>query len=740
MGEPETAAQVLTLTTAIAAGGFLMVIARRFKVPAIVLLLLGGFGLGPQGWGLVQPDSLGDLLQAIVGLAVALILFEGGLTLNLQGYRAVGITIRRLLTIGALITWLVTSGLIWAFYRFPPSLCLLAGSLVIVTGPTVIQPILKRIRLKWNLHNILHWEGVLIDPIGVFIAVMAFEWAVAGGGEQAIGNLALRLVTGLFIGLAGGELIYRLLRWIPDEMINVFSIAGAVGIFGIAEAVIAESGLLSVTVAGLLVGAHQPPSLRAIKDFKAVITDLLIGLLFILLVARLDIGRFFDFGLHGLLFLGVFLLVVRPLVILASTAGQGFKMGELIFLSWVAPRGVVAASMASLFTLALEPTNPNAHFLETFTYSVIVATVVLQGFSAAPLAHLLRLQQVHPDGWLIVGAHLFGRKVAAFIRDEAGVPVALTDSNRAAIDEALKEGLPAFQADAREVEAIERRPEMRNVGNLLAITDNEDLNELLCARWRDALGKEYVHRWSSGKSGLMRARSATSRSVWTWMPRPGIVSGELTLGDASLLTFDSGAASAKGSIVPVALVADGKVMMDPDPKTKLRPGKGRTRLLCLQRESDPLLAALQPELLLRVQAGDRPGLFRTLIHHVAQAVPGIEEAPTLAAVIEREDQMPSNLGHGVAMPHARLRGLDHMVCAIAQLTHPLEWEGGEPVRIVFLLLSPEDEAGAHLAVLGEIARLMSDKATRDELMNASNLPRMIQLIQDRRRKPQIIKA
>jgi len=324
MGEPETAAQVLTLTTAIAAGGFLMVIARRFKVPAIVLLLLGGFGLGPQGWGLVQPDSLGDLLQAIVGLAVALILFEGGLTLNLQGYRAVGIPIRRLLTIGALITWLVTSGLIWAFYRFPPSLCLLAGSLVIVTGPTVIQPILKRIRLKWNLHNILHWEGVLIDPIGVFIAVMAFEWAVAGGGEQAIGNLALRLVTGLFIGLAGGELIYRLLRWIPDEMINVFSIAGAVGIFGIADAVIAECGLLSVRVAGLLGGAHQPPSLRAIKDFKAVITDLLIGLLFILLVARLDIGRFFDFGLHGLLFLGVFLLVVRPLVILASSAGQGF--------------------------------------------------------------------------------------------------------------------------------------------------------------------------------------------------------------------------------------------------------------------------------------------------------------------------------------------------------------------------------------------------------------------------------
>jgi NhaP-type Na+/H+ or K+/H+ antiporter len=210
---------------------------------------------------------------------------------------------------------------------------------------------------------------VLSDPIGS----SSRSWRSSGpwrGGDTPSAYLARRLVTGLFIGLAGGELIYRLLRWIPDEMINVFSIAGAVGIFGIAEAVIAESGLLSVTVAGLLVGAHQPPSLRAIKDFKAVITDLLIGLLFILLVARLDIGRFFDFGLHGLLFLGVFLLVVRPLVILASTAGQGFKRwrADIPGLGW-RRRGGWRPRWSSAFTLALVPTNPNAHFRETFTYS-----------------------------------------------------------------------------------------------------------------------------------------------------------------------------------------------------------------------------------------------------------------------------------------------------------------------------------------------------------------------------------
>ncbi|MFA5258413.1 MAG: sodium:proton antiporter, partial [Opitutales bacterium] len=535
MGEPEVAVQVLTLTAAIAGGGLLMVVARAFRFPSIVLLLYGGVMLGPEGWGVVQPASLGNTFQTIVGLAVALILFEGGLTLDLRGYRAMGSTIGKLLTLGVVMTWFVTAGLIWLFYRFPFPLCMLAGSLVIVTGPTVIQPILKRIRLKWSLHNILHWEGVLIDPIGVFIAVMTFEWAVGGTGSQAIANLGLRFLVGAGIGVAGGELVYRLLRWIPEEMLNVFTIASAMLIYGIAENTIAESGLLSATLAGLVIGAHQPHSLKAIRDFKSVLTDLLIGILFILLAARLEIAQFLDFGLHGAWLLAVFLLVVRPLVITACTWGGKLSFRDRVFLGWVAPRGVVAASMASLFTLALQSRMENARFLETFTYSVIVVTVVLQGFSAAPLARVLRLQEKHPEGWLIIGAHTFGRHVAAFLRDVAGVHVAIADVNRAAVADAQKEGFLAFQADAREVDAIERRPEMSGVGQILAITDNEDLNELLCARWADSMGRDYVFRWSSGKSGLLqRGRPGGGRSVWTWMPRPSVVSGEIVLGNAHM--------------------------------------------------------------------------------------------------------------------------------------------------------------------------------------------------------------
>ncbi|MBN1404815.1 MAG: cation:proton antiporter [Opitutales bacterium] len=734
MGEPEVEIQLLTLAAAIAGGGLLMVIARVSRIPAIVLLLCGGVLLGPEYWGFVQPGSLGEIFQSIVGLAVALILFEGGLTLDLKGYRAVGSTIGRLLTIGALITWFSTAALIWLFYRFPFPLCMLAGSLVIVTGPTVIQPILKRIRLKWSLHNILHWEGVMIDPIGVFLAVMTFEWAIGGTGQEAVANFGLRFLVGAGIGVLGGELVYRLLRWVPEEMLNVFTIACAVLIYALAEHTIAESGLLSSTLAGLVVGAHQPKSLKVIREFKGILTDLLIGMLFILLAARLEIAQFIEFGKHGAWLIAAFLLVVRPLVIAACTHKAGFSVRDRIFLSWVAPRGVVAASMASLFSIALESRMENARFLETFTYSVIVSTVVLQGFSAAPLARILRLQEKHPTGWLIIGAHPLGRAVADFLRKVAKLHVAIVDVNRTAIADAQKEGFAAFQADAREVDAIERRPEMSGVGQVIAFTDNEDLNELLCSRWAESMGKDNVYRWSSGKSGLLhRGKREGGRSVWTWMPKPGIVSSELLLGDAHMRLYNSVPAHTSGHLVPVAALIGSKLMLDPN--TSLKKLKGsEMQVLCLERVYDPLMNAIRPELLLRVDVLSRDELFRKLAKAVCDVEPGLDSKELFRAIGEREEQMPSNLGHGVAMPHARLPGLKSMVCAIANLVHPLAWEGGEPVRIVFLVLSPEDEPEAHLSLLGEIARLMSDKAVRDELVQVTNLPRMLQIIQDRNAK------
>ena len=178
-------AMMLTMTTAVAAGAMLVVIARRLSLPAIVLLLLGGVALGPTGMGLVEPARLGDGLRVIVSIAIGLILFEGGLTLDLQGYRSAPRMIKRLLTAGVLVTWLVTAAALWLVARLEPGYAVIAGSLVIVTGPTVIAPLLKRIRIRSKPHSILHWEGVLIDPVGVFVALMCFEWISEGGGQAA---------------------------------------------------------------------------------------------------------------------------------------------------------------------------------------------------------------------------------------------------------------------------------------------------------------------------------------------------------------------------------------------------------------------------------------------------------------------------------------------------------------------------------------------------------------------------
>ena len=197
---------VSTLALSVAMGALLMVLAKRFNVPGIVFLLLGGVILGPECLGFVQPDTLGSTLNVMVAVAVGLILFEGGLTLNLAGYRSAPKVIRNLLTVGVLVTWLGVALLIWLLFPVEGEFAFLAASLVVVTGPTVVQPILKRIRLKWNLHNILHWEGVLIDPIGVFLAVMTYEWVVTGG-EEAFLFLLIRITGGL--DLSGA-------RWLPS--------------------------------------------------------------------------------------------------------------------------------------------------------------------------------------------------------------------------------------------------------------------------------------------------------------------------------------------------------------------------------------------------------------------------------------------------------------------------------------------------------------------------------------------
>ncbi len=728
---------VSTLALSVAAGGILMVVAKRLRIPGIVLLLFGGLILGPEGFGLVQPETLGSVLNVLVAVAVGLILFEGGLTLDVEGYRSAPKVIRNLLTIGVVVTWFGTGFFVWLLFPVEPAFAAIAGSLVIVTGPTVIQPILKRVRLRWNLHNILHWEGVLNDPIGVFLAILTYEWVV-GAGEQALLYLLIRILGGLMIGYCGGILIAWVLkkRFVAEEMVNVFTVGSAMLIFGVAEAIIAEGGLLAVTIAGIVCGSRRPPALKGIVEFKSVITDLLIGFVFILLIARLQFEQFLEFGLKGFLLVAAVVFIVRPLTILASTRGAGIKFKEILFLSWVAPRGVVAASMASLFALSLAEQGrfEDPAFLESFVYSVIFVTVLFQGFTAAPFARILGLLEKRPKGWLIVGAHPVAREIARFLRDIREVPVALVDGNRVAVKEAVDEGLSAFYADARETSSIEERREMRGIGKLLAFTDNEDLNELLCKKWEPVFGKDHVYRWAARPS-KEQDPTRTGIVLWSWMPKPSMISSELVLGEAATLRRKGPRMKDPGNLAALLTAHSGEVLLDPGPDSELSDPEPEVKTLYLLREADYLLNALNGNWILRLHTEDPEEVYRRLTHRMAEDDPSLSGDLLLRRILDRERAGPTTLGHGVALPHAKVEGLTRTTCGIAIVPEGVRTDpsSSEPTRLFFLLASPPEMPEMHLAVLGEIARLCADAEVREQLMAVEKADEILPIIRRYRR-------
>lgn len=729
---------VSTLALSVAAGAILMVLAKKLNIPGIVLLLLGGVLLGPEGLGFVQPETLGSTLNVMVAVAVGLILFEGGLTLDVDGYRTAPKVIRNLLSVGVLVTWMCVTVLIWLLMSVEFEFALLAASLVIVTGPTVIQPILKRIRLKRNLHNILHWEGVLIDPIGVFLAVLAYEWVI-GGGEEAFIYFLIRLTGGLIIGFIGGEVIAFLLkrRLIPEEMLNVFIIGSAMLVFGATEALIAEGGLLSVTVAGLVCGSRKPPDLKGIVEFKAVITDLLIGFVFILLTARLHLQQFIDFGWNGLVLVAFVMFLVRPLTVFASTRGTGLHLNELAFLSWVAPRGVVAASMASLFSLTLieQQRFADPSFLESFVYSVIFATVLLQGPTAAPLARLLNLEEKAPDGWLIIGAHPVAREIAHFLERIRKVPVALVDGNRVAVQEAKAEGLKAFYGDARETARIEDRDEMQGIGKMLAFTDNEDLNELMCKKWELVFGRNHVYRWASALPAD-EDEHHTGVILWSWMPKPSMIGSELLLGEAAILELSGERRPNPGSLAALLTAHSGEVLLDPGPDSKLRQLKGaEARTLYLQREADYLLNALDSRWILVSDERDPATLYHSMAGRLSKSDPVLNTDDLYASIMDRERGRATTLGHGVALPHAKIRGLAEATCAVAIVPDGIQFEGDEEaIHLIFMLISPEDQPEMHLALLGEIARLCADREVRKQMFACQSAEDFLPIVRRYRRQ------
>ncbi len=706
---------LITFACASAAGVWLMILAQRLHVSAIVMLLLGGILLGPECIGLVHPDALGAGLNTIVSLAVALILFEGGLTLDIKGFRPVAREIAGVLTLGVLLTWMGGTLALRVIFGFEWAFCLLAASLVIVTGPTVVGPLLHRIRVRKNLHHILHWEGVLIDPIGVFIALLCFEYYISAGGSpgQVLADFALRFAVGVVFGLAFGNLLHLVLvrEWVGKGHLNIFVLVAAMVCFTVSDLVIGESGLLSVTIAGLVLGYRQAPQLHHVVAYKEELKDYLIGLLFVLLAANLKLDAFLATGWRLVAVVLALMLIVRPANIFLSLRRSALTVREKLFLSWIAPRGIVAASMASVFALYLSKEgDAYGRFLETFTYSVIAGTVILQGFSAGWVGRLLGVIEPQPTGWLIIGAHKFARELARFITD-AGFSVVFIDTNARDVREAEREGLVALSENAMTVEWAQH-PALYGVGTFLALTPNEDLNRMLCHRWSDQLERAAIYRWErkTSEEGVEEHLLAGD-SVWgsypldQWM---GHHEGRIPLRTVN------GAAREHGLLYCI----DGALSFSL-PEEIPEACEVKTLVYAPRHGEEGSWLPLKPE---HVLFSDRTGLIELYQHMLAcvgQQQPGLDLDHLLEEMIEREEEYTSLLGHGIALPHAYVQDVEEAMLVVARPSHPvLCTHSDREIALVFMLISPPGQPSEHLARISHIATLIGNEAGRQALLEA----------------------
>lgn len=703
-----------TLVLAIFIGVLFFVFSRHLRVPTIILLLIGGVVLGPEGVDLIHPEILGPNLQLIITLSVAIILFEGGLTLHPRGIREAPIVIWGLLTVGVLITWLGAAALIYFFLDHSLPMSMLAGSLIIVTGPTVIGPLLKRINVREKIFHILHWEGVMIDPIGVFIAILCFEWlTIEGNVFSHILVLGERLLVGGVVGIAGGRGIDYLLRknLIPQDQINIFVFASALLFFGVSDFFVHEAGILAVVVAGLVLGWSNPPHLKNIRQFKSELTEIAIALVFILLAANLKLDHFANLG-WGIVFviLGV-LFLLRPLSIFLCGLGSGLTLREKLFLSSFAPRGVVAGSMASLFGVRLTALgNSDAVFLESFTFSIIAATIIVQGLSASPLASLLRVKAAEKKGWLIVGAHHFSEVIARYITRKTGGVCLIVDSNAEALNKCRERGFKVIEANALSTEIL---PPIysQSIGNVLALTDNRELNQLICENWSEEIRPGHLNRWSSASEEEERTIGGKGRALWSKLAKPTQVAYDLEHNHAMLREATADELEELASSNQLLLSADFE---------RVRMGASDEPLdsLIYVPIAHSLRSLLPPRHVFYCPPASYSDILSRVIEGAAKLYPAFPRASVEEMLLKRENEFPTTLANGVAAPHIHCPELTKPYCFIAHVPEGIDLKtfDGCKVHLMFVLLSPKDQPELHLKLLAEIATIGSNVPLIEKLI------------------------
>lgn len=504
---------LISLASIVVIGIGVQWIAWWLRLPAILLLLLAGFIAGPVT-GLLDPDHLlGETLFPIVSISVGIILFEGGLTLRRDEIAGSRQVVFRLISVGALVTWAIATLGAYFIVGLDFELSLLIGAIFIVSGPTVVIPLLNHVRPRGQVGPILKWEGILIDPVGATLAVLVFEVILTGQLEgqtaaKIVMGVAQTILAGGAVGISAAFLMIQLFdRYlVPEHLQNPVAVMMVVAAFTLSNELQPEAGLLATTLMGLILANRKAVWVKHLSQFKEDIGVLLLSGLFVILAARVKLDTLSNLGGRAVIFLGLLIFVARPLAVYLSTVGSKLTWRERIFLSWLAPRGIVAVAVASLFALELaEAGRADAEQLVPLTFLVVVGTVTLYGLSAARVACRLDLAQADPQGVLIAGAHAWGRMIARALKD-AGRDVLLVDTNWDHVSAAKLDGLPAIYASILS-EHIMDEGDMSHMGRLIALTSNDEVNSLATLRFEEIFGRANVfqvpmHVGDSARTGI----------------------------------------------------------------------------------------------------------------------------------------------------------------------------------------------------------------------------------------------
>ncbi|MFC3033151.1 cation:proton antiporter [Pseudoalteromonas fenneropenaei] len=468
------------------------------KVPAILFLLIVGLVLGPIS-GQLDPDLLlGDLLFPVVSLAVAVILFEGSLTLHFQELKGIGKVVRNLCSTGMLATFVIVGLAAYGILDLDWRVAAVLGAVLVVTGPTVIAPMLNTMRPNKDIDRILRWEGIVIDPIGALFAVLVFEAVMLVGDEGIVNHTLIALFktvsVGLSIGVVAGALTSFLIRkeWLPFEL-HKFAILALVLISFTGSNYLAhESGLLAVTVFGIWLANQDDLEIDSVLEFKEDLSMILISTLFILLAARLQLADLMQLDFKVFLFLAVVLFVARPICIAVSTYGSELPFKSRLVLAWIAPRGIVAAAVGSVFALSMiEAEIPDAHKIVPLIFTVIIITVVSQSLTATPLAKLLKVRQPSPNTILIIGANHVARAIGVGLK-ELNIDVYLSDPAWENCKMARMDGLNCYYGNPQS-EHAERYLPLTSLKSVLALSPNRHHNALGVQYFSHLLGEQNVY-------------------------------------------------------------------------------------------------------------------------------------------------------------------------------------------------------------------------------------------------------